>query len=300
MKLYSKFIIILFLLLSNVAIACPSNSGIFVSYEPLFVPVQIQVDKNGVELSMSGSVVTPWGKFGIGYNEDFSSINNDCIYVVIVNFNTNKKTIYEIPDGNKMRIISSGKTDITTTPNSITIIVENGKSYRFYITEDSSPKTDSKFQIFTNKLNTIIAKSDPMNIWLYGNIVNNTYKSIKSIHVDNNGVTIDSFPNLLGLIGTTPVFRTIKFYANVFSSLSESDKGYYVQLFSTVNEKKAKKMTNTLKKNGLLNIKYLKNNNGEYKIVSGPYAEKIWAINRKKYIVESFEAYSDSFIFKIE
>jgi len=64
---------------------CEDGSGIFGMFKPPFIPVEIIINKNSIQIETSAEISTYYGTFGLGYSKDFSSMDNDCYYIVINN-----------------------------------------------------------------------------------------------------------------------------------------------------------------------------------------------------------------------
>jgi len=86
---------------------CEEGSGIFGMFKPPFIPVEIIIDRNGIEVEASAEILTPYGTFGLGYSKDFSLMDNDCYYIVINNTSTKEKIVYAINKGDRLKYFSS-------------------------------------------------------------------------------------------------------------------------------------------------------------------------------------------------
>lgn len=146
------------------------------SWKPPFLPIQISIDKNwNVDISASGSFVTPLGTFGLEASipinksktdnpetknvtvENIKYISNNNFVILRDNI-YNKQKIYEINSDKKLRVLTDGQTMFTVDKNTITIDVSLGNSVNVEIREYNSDfeyqdKYSAKFCLDTaNKL----------------------------------------------------------------------------------------------------------------------------------------------------
>ena len=138
-----KLIVLILFLATNIygsAYCKEGDSGIFGMYKPPFIPVEITINEDGIEMSASGEIITIYGTFGLGYSKNFASNNNDCFYVVINNTSTDKKTVYSINKGEELTyddLDGQGLKHFKLNPNRLEFDITNKDRFRISISESS-------------------------------------------------------------------------------------------------------------------------------------------------------------------
>lgn len=278
-----KYFYVFFILLaaSNNLYACPGSSSFFGSYKPLFAPVEIVVDKSGVSVTTSGSVVTPWGVFKLGYNKDFSKEDNECIYVVIENVNTNKVHIYEIPNGKNLKAQNVSLESISISPNTIKILVKKGESYKFTLSKD-----DSRIKIEKSLIR-----------YQGGNIeVGNDF-----ITIPIDDIAYEYKKILTGSL-LNPGVGSLKYLGFLYrlsrNNGSNSDT-FHIQIFATKELNSAAQQVEYVKSQGIDDVTYMKVKDGYYKVILGSYSDFYEAKEKQSFFSNTLINYPGNFIVKI-
>jgi len=132
-----KLLFILLILFSNQAFSCSEEKGeTSLTYRPSFLPIKISISKNGVSASTSKRLITPIGEFSLEYKNDIYTAQK-CLTIIVINKNTEKKTIYEVTKDRKIRYDNNGRTKIDITPSLVTITVFEGDSFSLELIDKS-------------------------------------------------------------------------------------------------------------------------------------------------------------------
>jgi len=257
---------------------CEEGSGVFGMFKPPFIPVEIIINRNGIEVETSAEILTPYGTFGLGYSKDFSLMDNDCYYIVINNTSTKEKIVYAINKGDRLKYNSKtlrGIRHFVATTNMMEFDVD--KNDRFVIRID-----ENKIEKFSIKY-----KDGDLNI--------GKGKDIVSIPIDD--ISDTSKKVLLGRLAIIYPFITGIIYLSKKNSSDALDNNEYstkvqLQLLASKNEKKVIKEIKLIKSKGIEEVYYLKMKNGYYKVF-------IDSDDKKKFR-RLLPKYSDSFLVKIE
>ncbi|HFU76372.1 MAG TPA: hypothetical protein ENK66_09020 [Arcobacter sp.] len=125
------------------------EGGLFGLYKPPFVPIEITIDRNSIEVETTAEVLTPYGTFGLGYSKNFESSDNDCYYVVINNTSTKEKTVYSIHKGERLNYNSKtlrGIRHFTATTNMMEFDVNKYDRFVIKIDENKVEKFAIKYE----------------------------------------------------------------------------------------------------------------------------------------------------------
>ncbi len=121
--------------------------GLDITYKTPIIPLEFTFSSNGIDVRASKEIITPFGTFGIGYNEYLwkkrSDYQENYTYVVIVDMNVKKEHIYKINGGKKLVLQSEGRSNIEITKNRVIITLEKGSSFKanFYIVGENRQST---------------------------------------------------------------------------------------------------------------------------------------------------------------
>lgn len=176
-----KLLLILLILFSNQAFSCSEEKGeVSLIYRPSFLPIKISVSENGVSASTSKRIVTPIGEFSLEYKNDIYSAPK-CLTIIVINLNTDKKTIYEVTNNKKIKYENNGRTKIDITPSLVTITVFEGDSFSLELIDKRSYKGYS--------IQIIATKSKSKAYRISKKMINEGYLSfVNKIVVDNRSI----------------------------------------------------------------------------------------------------------------
>lgn len=272
------FLIVVTILLPSIlsAMECEEEGGFFGMYKPPFVPVEITIDRNRIEVETTAEVLTPYGTFGLGYSKDFSSMDNDCYYVVINNTSTKEKIVYAINKGERLNYDSKtlrGIRHFVATTNMMEFDVDKNDRFIIRIDEDKI----EKFAITYEDGNLNIGKGD----------------DIVSIPVDDIAKVTGSIA--VAKLVPTPLVAGYMLYKSLSSDESkvkENINKVQVQLLASKNESKVIQEIKRIKSQGVDNVYYLEMKNGYYKVLVDS--------DDKDKLRRLLPEYSDSFLVRIE
>lgn len=117
--------LLLFLTLSSMA-----DNDFNIHYKVPLIPLEITVDKNGVDFSLTKEIMTPLGSFGLGYSAYKAEFEEDYTYVIIEDMNLRKEHIYKVKDKSTLRLVSKGTTGVEITKNRVHIMIEKGSEFK--------------------------------------------------------------------------------------------------------------------------------------------------------------------------
>lgn len=274
---FIMFLSIFFVSILN-AMECEDGANVFGLFKPPFIPVEITIDRNGIEVETTAEILTPYGTFGLGYSKDFSSMDNDCYYIVINNTSTKEKTVYAINKGERLKYNSKslkGIRHFIATTNMMEFDVNSND--RFVIKIDENKIEKFVINYYDGDLN--IGKG----------------KDIVSIPIDD----ISDFYKkvILGKLAmVNPLVAGIMYFSREASS-DDLDNNRYVnkiqlQLLASTNENQVIKELEKIRSKGIDNVYYLKMKNGYYKVFIDS--------NDKSKFRRLLPQYSDSFLVRIE
>jgi len=272
MKFFLIFMSFFFVSILN-AMECEDGGNVFGLFKPPFIPVEITVDRNGIEVETTAEILTPYGTFGLGYSKDFSSMDNDCYYIVINNTSTKEKTVYAINKGERLKYNSKnlrGIRHFIATTNMMEFDVNRNDRFVIRIDENRIEKFAIKY------------KNGTLNIGKGEDII--------SIPVDDISKVYKS-----SLFYVSPLYKFYRMYEMLSSTNSEKKKDFdkiQIQLLASKNEKKVIKELEKIRSKGIDNVYYLKMKNGYYKVFIDS--------NDKNKFRRLLPKYSDSFLVRIE
>jgi len=154
---------ILLILFSNQVFSCSGEKGeVSLVFRPLFLPIKIAISENGVSASTSKRLITPIGEFSLEYKNDIYT-TNECLTIIVINRNTEKKTIYEVNNNKRIKYENNGRTKIDITPSLITITVFEGDSFSLELIDKtykgySIQLIATKYKHKANRIRTIMKK----------------------------------------------------------------------------------------------------------------------------------------------
>jgi hypothetical protein len=123
--------------------------GLDITYKTPIIPLEFTFSSNGIDVRASKEIITPFGTFGIGYNEyilkERSDYQENYTYVVIVDMNVKKEHIYKINGGKKLVLQSEGRSNIEITKNRVIITLEKGSKFKAsFNVEDRNTQSTSR------------------------------------------------------------------------------------------------------------------------------------------------------------
>ena len=209
-----KIIILIGILLtvSNLnAFECENSGGLFGYYKPPFVPVEIMIDGNSIEVSTSTEILTPYGTFGLGYSKNFETMDNDCYYIVINNTSTKKKKVYAINKGEKLTCKSDiGIKNFTATSNMMEFEITKYDHYKISIDKINNNLEIKKTPIRYEDGNLIIGEGDdeksyPIDDMMPDTPISRTMSTFETLDKISKGEELDSSD-----IPLPPQFKILK------------------------------------------------------------------------------------------
>ena len=125
------------------------------SWKPPFIPVEITISEDGIDISGTREIVTFWGTFSMGYDHNLKDFNKRNLILVIRNRNLSKDKIdrvYEIKNGNELSVFTNGSTLVETDNGKVIIDVTNSKNMKIQFAKDKSLKDNSVIPMELNIL----------------------------------------------------------------------------------------------------------------------------------------------------
>lgn len=112
------------------------NGSFSASYSPPFIPVVITISEDGVDISASGSVVTPWGTFSAGYDYNLKKFSSKDLILIIRNRKSWGDKVYKIKNGNELSVFMNGSTLVETKNGKVIIDVTNTHYMKIQFSKD--------------------------------------------------------------------------------------------------------------------------------------------------------------------
>lgn len=140
--------IVIYLWILSVSLVL-GNNEFKIQYKAPLIPLEITVDENGFDFSLTREIMTPLGSFGLGYSAYKAEFEEDYTYVIIEDMNSRKEHIYKVKDKSTLRLVNKGTTGVEIKKNRVRIMIEKGSEFKLefeVIGNDSSSYRSSRIQ----------------------------------------------------------------------------------------------------------------------------------------------------------
>lgn len=124
-----------------------ADDGFNIRYHAPIIPLEITVDKDGFDFSLTKEIMTPIGSFGLGYSAYKAEFEEEYTYVIIEDMNSRKEYIYKVKDKSTLRLVNKGTTSVEIKKNRVRIMIEKGSEFKLefeVIENDSSSYRSSR------------------------------------------------------------------------------------------------------------------------------------------------------------
>lgn len=116
------------------------DGSFFMSYKPPFIPIVINISEDGIDISGSRNIVTPWGTFSAGYDYQLKKFSSRDLILIIRNNRTKKDKVFKIKNGNDLSVFTNGSTLIETKNGKVIVDVTNSKNVKIQFSTNKEIK----------------------------------------------------------------------------------------------------------------------------------------------------------------